>query len=551
MIFEQTMTIASGLIGGLCIFLLGMRYMSDGMQAIAGNRLRRMIATVTDNRFKACVTGTAVTCLIQSSSVTAVMAISMVNIGVMTLKQSIGVLLGADIGTTITAWIVALNVMQHGLIVLGIAGFFYLFSGNERIKFTSMFFLGIGMIFFGLTLMKNGMDPLSASEGFREWFSKFSADHYAGLFKCVLVGSVTTAIMQSSSATIAITILLANSNVIGFHTAVALVLGQNIGTTITAYLASLGTSTASKRTAYAHILIKAIGVAVIFPFFYRFLDLLENIMPSAITGDMGKQIAFSHTIFNVIIVLLFLPVTGLLCKLLEFLIPTKKKKEVQRLIYLDAGRTETPSIAIQESGNAILKMRDSVDKMMVWMGAELENPNADQEQRERLLRREEILDVMQKEIVEFVTRILQKNLPLNVIAEARQQLRIADEYESISDYIVTLLRLSDRLVALNPCICPQDLANIKIIHGKVCNYLKSVGEALALHDTHMLIATHSEGARITERAKQFREEHLSRIAQADTPTSPMQTLVIIDILQAYRKIRAHVLNIAEAAAGEK
>ncbi|MFA7173474.1 MAG: Na/Pi cotransporter family protein [Kiritimatiellia bacterium] len=549
MTFEQILEIASGIIGGLCIFLLGMRYMSDGMQAVAGNRLRRMIATVTDNRFKACATGAAVTCLIQSSSVTAVMAISMVNIGVMTLKQSIGVLLGADIGTTITAWIVALHVTQHGLIILGVSGFLYLFSGNERIKFTAMFFLGIGMIFFGLTLMKNGMDPLSTSEGFRAWFCRFSADDYSGLFKCVLVGSVTTALMQSSSATIAITILLATSKVIGFHTAVALVLGQNIGTTITAYLAALGTSTASKRTAFAHILIKVFGVAIVFPFFYLFLDLLENIMPTAIEGDVGKQIAFSHTIFNAIIVLLFLPVTGVLVKLLVLIIPTRQKKEVQRLIYLDAGRTETPSIAIQESGNAILKMRDSVDQMMVWLGSELEKPNENQEQRERLIRREEILDVMQKEIVEFITRILQKNLPLKVITEARQQLRIADEYESISDYAVTLLKLNDRLAALNPCICPQDMANIKTIHAKVCNYLKSVGEALAADDAHMLIATHSEGSRITDRAKQFREEHLSRIEHAGT--SPLQTLVIIDILQSYRKIRAHALNIAEAAAGEK
>ncbi len=547
--FEQIVEMASGILGGLCIFLLGMRYMSDGMQAVAGTRMRRMIAAVTDNRLSACMTGTAVTCLIQSSSVTAVMAISMVNVGLMTLPQSIGVLLGADLGTTITAWIVALHVTKYGLVILGISGFFYLFSSNERIKFTAMFFLGIGMIFFGLSVMKTGLNPLSTSDSFKEWFCRFTPDTYWGLFKCVLVGTVTTGILQSSSATIAITILLANSDVIGFHTAVALVLGQNIGTTVTAYLAALGASTASKRTAYAHILIKVIGVAVVFPFFYLYLKLLNVMMPEALAGDIGKQIAFSHTVFNVIIVLLFLPATGLLCKLLIKLIPSRVRKEVPHLAYLDAGLTETPAIAIQESRNAVLKMCGSVDKMMVWLGDELEHPGHNQLQRKKLLHREEILDVMQKEVVEFITRIMQKNLPFNMITEGRQQLRIADEYESISDYIITLLKLNDRLAALNPGNSQKDVLNVKALHTKVCQYLTAIGEALATGDTDILPRATSEGSQITDLAKQYREEHLNQIAHAGT--SPLQTLVIIDMLQSYRKIRAHAINIAEAIAGEK
>ena len=547
--FAQIFEMLSGIIGGLCIFLLGMRYMSDGMQAVAGSRLRRMIAAVTDNRLGACATGTAVTCLIQSSSVTAVMAISMVNVGLMTLQQSIGVILGADIGTTITAWIVAMHITKHGLIILGVSGFFYLFSKNERIKFTSMFFLGIGMIFFGLAVMKNGMSPLSESEAFVEWFSRFNPDTYWGLFKCVLVGSLTTAVMQSSSATIAITILLANSNVIGFSTAVALVLGQNIGTTITAYLAALGTATAAKRTAYAHILIKVIGVAIVFPFFYLYMKFLGNIMPNALAADIGKQIALSHTIFNIIIVLLFLPMTGLLCKFLIKLIPSNIKKEVPHLTYLDGGLAETPSIAIQESGNAVLKMRDGVDKMMMWMSDELETPGHDHQMRKKLLHREEILDVMQKEVVEFLTKIMQKNLPFEVITESRMQLRIADEYESIGDYIITLLKLNDRLDALNTNTAKNDMLNIKMLHARVCHYLSTIGEALAASNADILTKANAEGDQITTLAKQYREEHLNQIEHAGT--SPQQTLIIIDMLQSYRKIRSHALNIAEAIAGEK
>jgi phosphate:Na+ symporter len=549
MSFAQIFEMISAIIGGLCVFLLGMRHMSDGMQAVAGNRLRRMIATVTDNRIGACATGAAVTCLIQSSSVTAVMAISMVNVGLMTLQQSIGIILGADIGTTITAWIVALHVTEHGLLILGVSGFFYLFSRNERVKFSSMFMLGIGMIFFGLSVMKQGMSPLRESTEFISWFSRFNPATYPGLFKCVLVGSVTTAVMQSSSATIAITILLANSGVIGFNTAVALVLGQNIGTTITAYLASLGGSTPAKRTAYAHILIKIIGVAVVFPFFYWYLRFLGWIMPDAISGDLGKQIALSHTLFNVIIVLLFLPLTNTLGRLLIFLFPSKLRKEVPHLTYLDVGLAETPSIALQESGNAILKMRDSVAKMLMWMGDELENPRVDPQRRKKLLHREEILDVMQKEIVEFISRILQKNLPFEVIAEGRRQLRIADEYESVSDYLISLLKLSDRLAAENSNLARQDLLNIKMLHAKVAQYLALIGDALATSNSDIMTKATSHGTQITELAKRYRDEHLNQIEEPET--SPQLTLIIIDMLQSYRKIRAHAMNIAEAVAGLK
>ncbi len=547
--FSQYFEMLSGIIGGLCIFLLGMRYMSDGMQAVAGNRLRRMIAAVTDNRISACVTGTVVTCLIQSSSVTAVMAISMVNVGLMTLRQSIGVLLGADIGTTITAWIVALHVTKHGLIILGISGFFFLFSRNERIKFTSMLFLGIGMIFFGLTVMKHGMNPLRESDAFIQWFSRFNPVTYFGLLRCVLVGSVTTAILQSSSATIAITILLAHSGVIDFRTAVALVLGQNIGTTITAYLAALGASTPAKRTAYAHILIKVLGVAAIFPFFYLYIDFLDLIMPPTLARDIGKQIALSHTLFNVIIVIVFLPMTGLLCKMLLRLFPSQARKEVPHLTYLDGGLAETPSIALQESGNAILKMRDGVGKMMMWLADELETPHHDPQIRKKLLHREEILDVMQKEIVEFISRIMQKNLPLEVIAEGRRQLRIADEYESIGDYLMGLVKLNDRLVAQNSDFAQHDILNIKTLHARVAQFLCMIGEAFASGDTDIMTRANSGGAQITQMAKRYRDEHLGRIEKAGT--SPQLTLIVIDMLQSYRKIRGHAMNIAEAVAGIK
>jgi len=200
------LAMAFNLIGGLAIFLLGMKNMSEGMQAIAGSRLRRMIGVATNNRLLACGTGAVVTSIIQSSSVTTVMLVGFVNAGLMTLLQAIGVILGADIGTTITGWIVSLNVAEYGLPVLGLSGFFFLFTKNERLRYAAMAFMGVGMVFFGLQLMKHGLEPLRHSENFIAWFSRFEPASYFGVLKCVLAGALVTAVVQSSSATVAITI---------------------------------------------------------------------------------------------------------------------------------------------------------------------------------------------------------------------------------------------------------------------------------------------------------------------------------------------------------
>ena len=261
--------------GGLGIFLLGMKNMSEGMQAIAGDRMRKLINAVTNNRFIACGVGIFVTSMIQSSSVTTVMVVGMVNAGLMNLMQAIGVILGADIGTTITAWILALKIGKYGLSIIGASAFFFLFSKRDRVRFTAMLVLGLGMIFFGLELMKNGFSPLKELPEFEAWFSRFSPTNTLGVIKCCLAGAILTAIVQSSSATIGITIGLASTGVIDYPTAAALVLGENIGTTVTAFLASLGTSTNAKRAAYAHILIKVIAVSCMIPFFSIYTHFVE------------------------------------------------------------------------------------------------------------------------------------------------------------------------------------------------------------------------------------------------------------------------------------
>jgi len=536
-------------LGGLCIFLLGMKYMSEGMQAIAGNRLRRMIQVVTSNRLKACATGAMVTSVVQSSSVTSVMVIGMVSAGLMTLTQAIGVVLGADIGTTITAWIVSINVIDYGLLILGLSGFFYLFAKRERVQFTAMTFMGIGMVFFGLCLMKNGLHPLRDQPEVLAWFSKFSPDTLSGRMKCILVGALVTAVVQSSSATVAITITLARNELIGFDTAVALVLGENIGTTITAYLASLGATASAKCVAYGHILIKVIGVSAmisLFPFYIRFL---EQIM--SIDLDIAKKIAVAHTVFNVLLVVCFLPLVTPFVVLLKKLVPEKCEQEEPRLTYLDLRMLDTPAISIQQSSNEILRMGDEVIDMLNRLRQCVGQPNdaRDHAKEQAIFEKEKLLDVMQKEIMEFLGDLLTGTIPHDIMDEARQQLRIADEYESISDYITTILKLRLKGLNSNLPLTKEDKKDILALHDQTAEYIRMVNLAVRQGNLDILPKANSLGETITYTMKEARRSHIRRVEEKQTP--PLACLIMVDMLQSYRRIKDHTLNIAETLAGEK
>jgi len=543
LIFE----ISSEVVGGLCVFLLGMKYMSEGMQAIAGNRMRRMISAVTDNRFLGLATGAGITALIQSSSVTTVMLVGMVNAGVMTLLQAIGVILGADIGTTITAWIVALKILKYGLPILGVSGFFYLFTKNERVRYWSMMVMGIGMVFFGLNLMKHGLQPLRSMPEFIELFSKFTPTNTFGVVKCVLIGALVTAVVQSSSATVAITITLARTGAIGYDTAVALVLGENIGTTITAYLASLGASTGAKRVAYAHVLIKVFAVTAMIFIFFPYMGLLRNLTPE--TMDIAKRIAVAHTLFNVFLVCMFLPLRTPLANLLMRLTPDKPHKETPRLTFLDVRMLETPVIALQQSANEITKMGVSVTKMLGWSREAVANDELNDEHNRKLFNREEILDQMQKEIVEFLSHLLASEVPSESADEARHQLRLSDEYESISDYIAALLKLDLKLRRQHLSITPEGKAGLLSLHDDVADYVEMINEAVTQNNTGILTKARTQGNLITRKVKDERLAHLRRMEGGGL--SPLKSMIFVDMLQSYRKVKDHALNIAEAVAGEK
>jgi len=557
---EMISEIVFGVIGGLGIFLLGMKNMSEGMQAIAGDRLRKMIAAVTGNRLLACGVGTAVTSVVQSSSVTTVMVIGFVSAGLMTLVQAIGIIMGANIGTTVTAWILVLKIGKYGLPILGASALICLFSRNERLRYTGMAVMGVGMVFFGLEMMSSGLKPIRNMPAFIEWFSRFSAHNYWGVWKCVLAGCVLTCIVQSSSATIGITMGLAMNGIIDFRSAAALVLGENIGTTITAFLASVGRSTNAKRAAYSHIIFNILGVLWITAIFPYYLDLVITMLGSdpgtmvlengfKTFPDVRQGIAFVHSGFNIANTILFLPQVSLLARVVTKLVPDKAEKEIPHLTYLDIRLVDSGAMGIQESHDEIVKMGEHVQKMLSWLKEIFMSEEIDDDKVKKTFHREEILDVVQKEVTEFLGQLLSGNIAGKVIEESRMQLRMADEYESVGDYVAAILKLYLKKQKANIHFSEEGWAEMIALHDKVQSYFELVNNSVQKNRPEVLSKARIQGDAITHEMKESRSRHLTRMETKRA--TPLASLVFTDMLNAYRRIKDHGLNIAEAVAGEK
>ncbi len=546
--------------GGLGIFLLGMKNMSDGMQAVAGASLRRLIGYVTNNRFLATIVGIVVTCVVQSSSVTTVMVVGFVNSSVMELSQAIGVIMGANIGTTITGWILVLKIGKYGLPLLGIAAFFFLFSKSERWRYWAMAIMGVGMVFFGLELMKDACAIIKETPQFESSFKYFTADNYLGVLKCALAGCLLTTLVQSSSATLGITISLATQGVIGYETAAALVLGENIGTTITALLASLGATTNAKRAAYFHMIFNLIGVfwiTLIFAWYIQFIQgLLDDDVSKMVLVD-GKEtypnttaaIALTHSIFNIVNTLLFLPFLPLFVRLLERLVPAKDFKEKPSLTNLDMRLLETPLLAIEQSRKEIEKMSTGCEKMLLWIDELYDQDEIDKKLADKLMHREQVLDSVQDEIAQHVTSLLSNDIPHSVAVEARQQFRMADEYESISDYIVNIYKFDARLRRDGNRFTQTQRAGIKTLNKISSEYLDEVNQALTANDPGVVIKTESVSKRLRKQIKQLRREHLSDLSEGTI--SPQVSVAYLAVLNAFGRVRDHIENVAGAVSGEK
>ncbi|TWU44501.1 Na+/Pi-cotransporter [Rubripirellula tenax] len=546
------------LVGGLGLFLLGMKNMSDGMQAVAGSSLRRLIGAVTNHRLLATTVGVVVTCIVQSSSITTVMVVGFVNSGVMELAQGVGVIMGANIGTTITGWILVLKVGKYGMPLMGFSAFAYLFSRGDRYRYWAMFLMGIGMVFFGLEIMKDACSIIKELPDFEAWFARFNADTYIGVLKCAAVGCILTTLVQSSSATLGITISLATQGVISYPTAAALILGENLGTTITAFLASLGTTTNARRAAYFHVLFNLIGVFWITLIFQWYIGLIQSI----IGVDVAKMvmvdgtetypntvaaIAATHSVFNIANTILFIPFVTPIVRFLERVVPSRPFKEKPRLTDLDVRILDTPLLAIEQSRKEILKMGDGCLKMLDWLLELMNAEEPDKSLADRLKQREKVLDSVQDEVAEFVTGLLSANVSHATAEQARRQLRIADEYESISDYIANLDKFDRKLRRDGFRFTPEQRADLQELNRHVAEYVAAVHKGLSTENHNVATSTSASSKRIRDEVKALRRKHLEELSAGSMP--PVVSVAFMAALNAYVRVRDHALNIAETIDG--
>ena len=544
------------LLGGVGIFLLGMKNLSEGMQTLAGERLRSMIGTLTDNRFLAVGVGIVTTGLIQSSSVTTVIVVGFVNSQIMALSQAIGVIMGANIGTTLTAWIMTLSIDKFGLPVIGISVLFYMFTKWERGRFIAMTVLGLAFIFFGLQLMQDALASLRDLPDFTMWMEKFTADTYVGVLSCAAIGCILTLLVQSSSATIGITISLAAIGVIRFETAMALVLGENIGTTITALLASIGMSANARRAAYFHVIFNVVGVLWVTLLFLP-LDL-----PGLITKLVGTDpatgqianikvgIALTHTLFNTTNTIIFLPFTQFFANLLTRIVPDSDgDKNQSRLTGLNVRLLETAAISIERSRIEVQRMGNCCKELAATVQAVAEGDGIDRKLADEAFRQEETLDTLQDEIIAFTSSLLSGNISHDVAEIATNQLKMADEIESIGDYFVQILKSNLKLKEANLEIPSPIHEEMSELHDRVEEYLAMLFRYYAQrrHSADILPIEHTQGKTINATAKKIRDQFIVRMS--DEKIDPQLIIAINSQINAYRRVREHGRNVAEAIAG--
>lgn len=548
--------------GGLGTFLLGMKHLSEGLQAVSGSGLRKFMSLATTHRLAGVGTGVVSTVIVQSSSIITVMVVGFVSSGLMNLTQAINVIIGSNIGTTATAWLIAFapDVKVLGLfaVLLG-AGLYFLIS-RERIHDTGLALMGLGFIFMGLYWMKEGTEPIRGMPAVLEIFRSLDATSAWGLFKCVLVSFGFTAVVQSSAATTAIAMTLAQQGLLSFEAAAATVFGMNIGTTATAWLAAFNGSALARQAALAHTLFNVAGTIVIIPFFVPvilpfatsfFPNYADAVVSNGVTTypNVAAPMAAIHTLFNFITTVFVLPFVNPFARLVACIIPADAG-EKPHLSALSASSHIAPVIACDQALMEVDFMKESSLELMAGVRKVLTD-EADQKLEEHIAHREDVLDNVQREVTEFLGKIMVKRVPVEVAERARRLLRLTDELESVSDEAATILKVTRRLRKGGQRFSESSLDVLLNVHDRTMAFATLVSSFLkSPRPGFDLAAVQSESKTLHELVRTSRQGQLNRIGPND-PNSPIRVLVELDVLNAYERVRAYYLNIAETLAGGK
>jgi phosphate:Na+ symporter len=522
------------LFGGVALMLYGIRQAGEALQRAAGGRLRTLLTGLTRNRLTAVAAGAAVTAIIQSSSATTVMLIGFVAAGLMTFPQTLGIILGADIGTTFTVQLIAFRVTDYAPLLVGI-GFVLVFIGRRRaVKDVGQAILGFGLLFLGLRLILDGVAPIRQNELTLEVLRALAANPLTG----VLVGAGLSAALASSAATIGVAIALASAGLLALPGAVAIVLGANVGTCATALAASLGANADAKRVAVAHIVFKLLGVVMVFPFIGPFTDWV-----AATARDPGRQIANAHTLFNVGVSLVFLPWVPWAARAIEALVPaTHEAENPFRTRYLDTRSLDQPSLALGQATREALRAADLVQAMLrdtirVFRAD-------DRDLLEDVERRDDQVDFLEREIKLFLARLHRETMAPDLARKEIALISLIGNLENVGDIIdKNLMELARKKVALGRHFSEAGWAELSEFHALVSKKLESAIAAFAANDRGLAQEVLDRRALIRQRERELRESHLGRLraGRADTlETSDIH----LDVLSNLKRISSHVTAIA-------
>ena len=458
------------LLGALGMFLYGMNLMSSGLQKAAGDRLRGFLSAMTSNPFKRVMTGLGITAIIQSSSATTVMVVSFVNAGLLTLVQAIGVIMGANIGTTVTAWLVAWLGFKADISILAIPlmlfGFLFSNSKKNQHKNIGELIVGFSLLFLGLSFMKESVPDLSETPQVLEFVKDWSSYGFTSVLIFLVFGTVLTLVLQSSSATMAITLIMLSMGYIPFSMACAMVLGENIGTTITANIAASVGNTSAKRAAMSHTIFNVFGVIWALIFFKPFLGLVGIIIESFGLPNPSKEgfavasptspestaalygLSMLHTLFNTINTAILIGCTGLIEKAVIKIIkaPANQEKDVFRLKYIEAGPLATPELATEQASKEIIHFAEISKRGLAYAREAINETNADkfEELRGKLVKYEEISDRIEYEIAQFLNAVSSDEVSEKTSKEIKAMYKVIGELESLGDSGETISRILSR-----------------------------------------------------------------------------------------------------------
>ncbi|MBW1735864.1 MAG: Na/Pi cotransporter family protein [Deltaproteobacteria bacterium] len=550
-------------LGGLGLFLFGMKIMSEGLQKVAGNKMRHILAMVSNNRFVGCGVGALVTSIVQSSSATTVMLVSFVDAGLMSFTQAIGVILGANIGTTITAQLIAFKITAYALPAIACGVLLKFFVGRRKWIYVGDVLLGFGLVFFGLATMKAGFAPLKNDPTFIALFTKFNADNVGSIILCIMVGTALTMILQSSSATVGITMALASQGLLNFEACVALILGDNIGTTITAELASIGASVNAHRTARAHTLFNVIGVINVIIFFPLFIDLIVWVTSSimdigrpdlVVNGqqpNMGRYIANAHTGFNVVNAMFFLLVLPYLVKVSIWLTPHKKEDreldEFRHIKFIDSRYIDTPDVAIAQARAEVVRMGEAVLRMYSDVVYSLKDRKLKELSKWR--KREDTIDNLQREIIQFLVKVVQRPISADESKEVTSLMRMANNLERAGDGVENIAELLEELIEQNLHLSEGGLHDYEVISGKVGEFLEVVVDAIRREDKEIMGLAQELEDEIDRMREDMRGNYIMRLQSGACTVDP--GLILVDMLTAFEKIGDFCYNVSQAVAGLK